>query len=159
MKKILLSATALSFALTASAFAADLPSYKAPLIAPPPAFSWTGLYGGVNIGYGFGNGDPDSGDLVYAPYSRLVPPFPCAVGCAIPIAVDPGNSVRSLSSNLNGVLGGGQAGYNYQFNPWLVVGLEADIQATDVHSQGNEYEVIGGFFGPHVPYALSLIHI
>jgi hypothetical protein len=30
MKKILLSATALSLALTASAFAADLPSRKAP---------------------------------------------------------------------------------------------------------------------------------
>ncbi|ARN83587.1 hypothetical protein B1812_11295 [Methylocystis bryophila] len=116
--KSFLSATALSLALTASAFAADLPSYKAPLVAPPPPFTWTGLYGGINIGYGVGNGDQDSGYAVTL--------FPASFGI-------PG---WTISNDLNGVVGGGQVGYNYQFNPWLVVGLEADLQASDVHSQG-----------------------
>ncbi len=123
MTKAFIPATALSLALTASAFAADLPSYKAPLIAPPPAFSWTGLYGGVNIGYGFGNGDQDRGGLGYYATPGAAPPLPAG-------------TVWTVANNLNGVLGGGQVGFNYQFNPWLVVGVEADAQATDVHSQG-----------------------
>ena len=54
MKKILLSATALSLALTASAFAADLPSRKAPVyVPPPPPLTWNGFYAGLNIGGGW----------------------------------------------------------------------------------------------------------
>ena len=101
MTKSFFAATALSLALTASAFAADLPSYKAPLIAPPPAFTWTGLYGGVNIGYGFGNGDQDRGGLGYYATPGAAPPLPAG-------------TVWTVVNNLNGVLGGGQAGFNYQ---------------------------------------------
>ncbi len=110
----------LALALVAgSAFAADLPSRKEALLPPPPPpFTWTGLYGGVNIGYGFGDGDQDPGYAITA--------FPAVFG----------TPAWTISNDMNGVLGGGQVGYNYQFNPWLVVGLEADIQATDVHSQG-----------------------
>ncbi|ARN81607.1 outer membrane protein [Methylocystis bryophila] len=138
----------LALALVAgSAFAADLPSRKAPIIElPPPVFTWTGLYGGINIGYGFGNGDQDPGALFYAPYTHIVYP-------GIPITTLPMGTAWSIPNNLNGVLGGGQVGFNYQFNPWLVVGLEADIQATDIHSQGNG---IGGAIdglGPHTSYA------
>jgi outer membrane immunogenic protein len=122
------AAAGLALALVAgSAFAADLPYRKGPIIEPPPPFSWTGLYGGVNIGYGFGNSDQDPGYATTA--------FPNFYG--IP--------AWTIPNNLNGVLGGGQVGFNYQFNPWLVVGLEADVQASDVHSQGNG---IGAGAGP-----------
>ena len=151
-----LAAAGLALALvTGSAFAAGLPVLKEPVVLPPPVFSWTGLYGGVNIGYGSGNGDQDSGDLIYAPYVHAAGgPPPCAIGCAVPsVGDDPGGGGRFISNNLNGVLGGGQIGYNYQFNPWLVVGVEADIQAADVHSQGDDHGLAGGFFGPHIAYA------
>jgi len=156
MKKLVAVASFALALVTGSAFAADLPSLKAPVVLPPPAFSWTGLYGGVNIGYGLGNGDRDPGGSVYAPF--LTTPgvgFCGPVGCPVPlIAVDPGGSPAwSIGNDLNGVLGGGQVGYNHQFNPWLVVGVEADIQATDVHSQGNGYGASSGFFGPHLAYA------
>jgi outer membrane immunogenic protein len=56
MRKILLSSVAL-LGLTAGAFAADLPSRKeAPVyIPPPPVFTWTGVYVGGQVGYGFGH--------------------------------------------------------------------------------------------------------
>ena len=67
-----------SLALIAgSALAADLPSRKAPppaFVPPPPAFTWTGLYGGVNIGYGFGaGGSVTGGELVAQQPGRTCP--------------------------------------------------------------------------------------
>ena len=57
---------------------------------PGKALPWTGIYAGLNIGYGWGE-----------PYG------------------------------LNGeVNGGGQLGYNYQFTPLFVAGVEADIEGT-----------------------------
>ena len=56
MKKYLLAA--LLAGVATGAFAADLPTHKAPpMMQPvyaPPAFSWTGFYIGVNGGYGYG---------------------------------------------------------------------------------------------------------
>ena len=50
MKKAL-SVAALVLALTGSALAADLPSYKAPPPPPlPPPPLWTGFYVGLNAG-------------------------------------------------------------------------------------------------------------
>jgi outer membrane immunogenic protein len=55
MRKILLSGVALA-SLSVGAFAADLPSRKeAPIyVPPPPVFTWTGVYVGGQVGYGFG---------------------------------------------------------------------------------------------------------
>ncbi len=132
------AAAGLALALVAgSAFAADLPYRKAPIIEPPPPFSWTGLYGGVNIGYGFGNGDQDQG---YA--TTFFPNFF-------------GFPAWTISNDMSGVLGGGQVGYNYQFNPWLVVGVEADVQASDVHSQGSAIAGGAGF----IPAANNLVYV
>jgi outer membrane immunogenic protein len=55
MKKIVIGA--LLAGVASSAFAADLPTSKAPPAPyiPPPVFSWTGFYVGLNGGYGWGS--------------------------------------------------------------------------------------------------------
>ena len=103
MKKLLLTSVALTALLGGSAFAADLrPAYKAPP-PPPPVYSWTGIYWGVNVGYSWGEAKNDVTLL--------------GVGTA------------SSSRKMDGVIGGFQAGYNYQFGAW-VWGFETDIQAS-----------------------------
>ncbi len=59
MQKTILPATGLALLISAgAALAADLPSRKqAPVyVPPPPAFTWTGAYAGLNIGGGWSNG-------------------------------------------------------------------------------------------------------
>src|SRR5215467_220232 len=54
MKKLLASVAALGLAVPLSAQAADLPAaapaYKAPVMAPTPAYNWTGFYIGASLG-------------------------------------------------------------------------------------------------------------
>jgi outer membrane immunogenic protein len=62
---------ALMAGVAGSAMAADLPTHKAPFAPAPmysqPAFTWTGVYVGINGGYGFGDmssskfGNPSGG--------------------------------------------------------------------------------------------------
>lgn len=91
MKQAISTLATLAALGAGSAHAADLPSQKATVFIPPPAFTWSGLYAGLNIGGGF---------------------------------LDKGGK--------NGVLGGGQIGYNYQIAPLFVVGLETDFQGTSL---------------------------
>ena len=49
MKKLLLSSVALA-AMAGTAIAADLPSRKAPVAAPPAPPMWTGFHAGLNAG-------------------------------------------------------------------------------------------------------------
>jgi outer membrane immunogenic protein len=126
------AAAGLALALiSGSAFAADLPSRKAPPVAVPSAYNWGGLYGGINVGYGFANSSTSTGSLggtitngVSAP--GLDSPFPISS----PLSSTWQNSAMSPS----GVIGGGQIGYNYQVTPMFVAGIEADIQASDMGS-------------------------
>jgi outer membrane immunogenic protein len=96
------------------ALAADLPMRtKAPAMVPIPIYSWTGFYVGGNVGYGWGNAD------------TFVNPLPTA---AIFVNLLP----QTLSPDPKGVIGGVQAGYNWQAGKF-VVGVEADIQGSDVN--------------------------
>lgn len=105
MKKALLLATALA-TVAGSAFAADLPSTKAPMLPPPPPPPlWTGFYVGLNAGYTFSSSTTAS----------VVSTFWGPVG--------PIGGIRN-----DGFMGGGQIGYNWQFGPSILVGGEADIQ-------------------------------
>jgi outer membrane immunogenic protein len=101
------------------AFAADMP-LKAP---PPPApvyYNWTGFYLGVNLGGSWGHQDATICD----PKPAVVLTVVCSTG----------------TEHMNGVIGGGQIGYNWQFAPifgWgngWVLGIEADFQGSGQRS-------------------------
>lgn len=114
MKKILLGTVGLmALGLATSANAADLrgraPVYKAP-VAVAMVYNWTGFYIGGQVGGLWGTTDAVSG------------PFPGLIN-------------QSYSYNLSGVAGGLHAGYNFQFSN-LVVGAEADIEASSVDNTG-----------------------
>ena len=113
-------AAGLALALAAgSALAADLPHYKGPPPFMPPPFTWTGIYGGVNIGGAFGNADKQwTRENIHS-----------ALGTPIF-----GGVAWQRQTNLSGVIGGGQIGYNYQFNPWLIVGVETDFQGAGIQT-------------------------
>src|SRR5947209_20024397 len=107
--KPLLSAVATT-GLIASALAADLPSRKAPppapYISPVPVASWTGFYIGVNAGGAFSG----SSTIVLTPSSDFGP-FPSGFASAQAIGAYP----TALTNRRTGFIGGGQAGFNYQF--------------------------------------------
>src|SRR5262249_34357307 len=90
-----------------------------------PVYSWTGFYVGGNIGYSWGNAHTDlsgsfnSISFPGAPVQFTNPSAPFAV---------------SSSQRLNGLIGGGQVGLNYQFAPQWVLGFEFDIQGSGERS-------------------------
>src|SRR5256886_16404823 len=69
--------------------------------APLPECNWTGFYIGLNVGGQFGHSEDRDLDGYQAP-----PP-------------------NQWGYDEDGIIGGGQVGYNYQWN-WLVLGVEAD---------------------------------
>jgi len=122
MSKLAIAAVVGSALLTniVTASAADMAVKAAPIPMAPAPFSWTGFYIGANVG---GAWTPNNGGSDFAP---LFPPFivlPPAV--AIPTVI-PGQ-LASLAGDgrRSGVIGGGQIGYNWQVNQF-VLGVEAD---------------------------------
>lgn len=107
------------------AIAADLSmaptTYKAASI--DPAYNWTGFYAGVNLGYGFGGkSNSTGGQTNYANTS----------GDTGTETHGPGGPSWSTPSNLQGFLGGAQAGYNYQIGNRWVFGVETDFQGGSI---------------------------
>jgi len=78
--------------------------YKAPVLT---AWSWAGPYLGLNLGYSAGKSKTDG---VFSDATLGAPLF-----------------ATGSSDSLRGVIGGVQAGYNWQAGNW-VAGLEGDIQ-------------------------------
>ncbi|HMN71507.1 MAG TPA: outer membrane beta-barrel protein [Rhodoblastus sp.] len=111
-----------------SAFAADLPSRKvAPAyVAPVPVFTWTGLYVGLNVGYGFGGSSGSNGFGVVLP----------------PATAQHIGAISGGGGGLKGILGGGQIGYNYQMGS-LVAGIETDIQGAGLRANQQAGGVMG----------------
>jgi outer membrane immunogenic protein len=73
-----------------------------------PSYSWSGAYVGLNVGYGWGRSS-DTATLSAGPSSLFT---------------------DTANLTMNGIVGGGQAGFNVQIQNW-VVGAEGDFQGAN----------------------------
>ena len=110
------------------AMAADLP-VKAPPMSPPVVHNWTGFYVGGNVGYGWNDTHADLSPNALLQTITFVGEWP-----------------SSLDPSARGWVGGGQIGYNWQFNPNWLVGLEADLQAADIKGSAGAVSASGALF-------------
>jgi outer membrane immunogenic protein len=133
MKKLLLGSSIL-LGMAATAAAADLSVYSK---APPPAWSWSGFYFGVQGGTGWGTSE----DLA----TGFCPAGPGGGLCATPILFSPATGILRSSYTLNGLHGGGTAGFNWQTGP-IVLGVEGDLSGANIEGTGDCSESLGRTF-------------
>jgi outer membrane immunogenic protein len=124
VKKLLIAGFAAAAFCGAPALAADI-GVKAPLPAPTPVYSWTGFYFGADVGG------------VWTNNTGMYDPLPS------PAAFN--NNVISASNGGSSVTGGFHAGYNYQFSPIWVAGIEGDWSWA--HASGSFNQVATFFTG------------
>jgi outer membrane immunogenic protein len=133
MVRKLLMTTALVCLASGAALAADLPSEKGPPVyspppPPPPAFTWSGVYIGAQVGYGWGTSGA---------YDTTAP-----------------SPIGTYSTS--GVVGGGHIGYNYQISQF-VFGLEGDMNAsTENGSTVDGVDIPGNVLTIHKNYDASI---
>ena len=132
------SLTALIVALSASsAFGADVPSKKGPVVAPAVTPTWTGIYAGLNAGGTWAN---RSYQIASAPsYLGSTNTGPNPSGNADYSAAAILGIAGSGSANSLGFIGGGQIGYKYQIADSFLAGVEADIQGIAGNGGGGNY--------------------
>jgi outer membrane immunogenic protein len=116
MRHWLCTISAAAILASGSAFAADLGHAPppAPLPPPVPVFTWAGFYVGAHVGYAWGQENDD--------LSRY--------------------GVPEDSFNVDGVLGGLHAGYNWQINQ-VVLGVEGDVDASGVRGTDLPASIVG----------------
>jgi outer membrane immunogenic protein len=103
-------------ALAPAALAADMPLKAPPPPPPAPAFSWTGFYIGGNIGYAAEH--DSSGTTNFNQPAAVV------------------STPQSFVGSGSSFAGGVQGGYNMQFAPSWVLGVEGDWDSVKL-SSGN----------------------
>ena len=123
MKKLVLTTiVVVTFAIPGPAGAADLPAGPAPApVYSPMFFSWTGFYVGGNIGGVFSQGSLQDSQTGF-----------------------------TGGINQNGLTGGAQIGFNYQFLGGGVLGIEGTIDGTSLNTTTNPFPTsLGTFQGSH----------
>jgi len=136
MKKLFLATTAFVVLAATSAGAADMTARPA-YAPPPPAYSWSGFYIGGNVGYGWGTAKDD------------------ATESTTMSGVVTRSTTTSNSQEMNGVIGGVQAGYNYQLGTW-VWGWETDFQGSGQKGSSTFNGVAGGPLA--IPFTVTADH-
>jgi len=129
-----------------AAYAADMP-VKAPVHSAPAAampYNWTGFYVGGNVGASWANSDVTSnlipGAVVPGSAGSL---FTTAGNIALINALGTG----SLSGSCR-FTGGGQIGFNWQFAPSWLVGIEADFNSFNEKLSLSATGTTANIFGP-----------
>jgi outer membrane immunogenic protein len=150
MNKLSIGVATIALVVATGASAADLAPRmyaKAPII-PPVVYDWNGFYIGGNVGYGWGRAKTDGNETGTQSVSEFA-----AIGGALlagfPVVTPLGTVPLTGRANANGVIGGGQAGYNWQRGTWLF-GLEADIQGSDERGSADVCIVAGCAIGTGV---------
>jgi outer membrane immunogenic protein len=122
----------ISIGCAPAAGATDLPSNrKSPPPPPLSAYNWTGLFAGLNAGYGWGSGGANL-------------QMPGTVTTDLAPAVSSGALPTFVALNRSGFIGGGQIGYNYQISA-LVLGVEADVDGARVNGASNIQTDVAAF--------------
>src|SRR5580692_2070991 len=125
MKKLILG-TAFAALIAVPALAADMPMKSPPMPAPVAAPSWTGFYIGLHGGAGWGSSQTS---------------FTDPNGVISPISLDSDNTKI-------GAVGGIQLGYNWQFAPTWVAGLEGDFSLASIPNKVPTPVAFGGVVTP-----------
>jgi len=128
VKKSLVAISVIGVLLASPALAAPPP----PPPVAPACFWWCGPYVGLNAGGAWGANSTASfsGNAAAAPFFAANE-FP-----------------TTLSLNPSGFIGGVQVGYNWLVAPWVVVGLEADIQGSGYRGSATASPTPGLAFVP-----------
>jgi outer membrane immunogenic protein len=133
MKKLATAIAAIALIGT-PAFAADMAVKARPPPPSAPVYSWTGWYVGGNVGYGWGDARTDiAGTATTFTSPTFFGGFP--------------NDVAFGGSNtaaLQGVIGGGQVGYNFQFATRWLLGFEADFQGSGERGNSTSANSLSG---------------
>jgi len=125
LKLKLLTGAALSCVFAQGAYAADLPT-KAPVYTaqPSPLYNWTGFYAGGNVGYSWGRSEVTADSFTFGVFAT-----------------------GDENVSPKGIIGGLQAGYNWQSSRNWVWGLETDFQWSgqkDSVTRGGNFDVLTG---------------
>jgi outer membrane immunogenic protein len=131
MKKIAFAVCALAISAV-GASAADM-AVKARPIAVDLSYNWSGWYVGGNVGYAWGRSRTDTFPDPTSSWRNEGTAFTNEFA-----------ALGSQSYNPQGVVGGLQAGYNFQRGAW-VFGVEADINAADLRKTNLSSGLNGGF--------------
>ena len=120
----------LAFVMAGEVGAADLPAGPPPTpVYAPMFFSWTGFYAGGNIGGVFSQSNLQDSLTGF-----------------------------TASTDKNGLTGGGQIGFNYQFLGGGVVGIEATFNGTSLNTTTNPVPTpLGVFQASHTTKWMSTV--
>jgi outer membrane immunogenic protein len=151
MKQLIIRCAVLAACVAGPASAADLPVDSTEYAVRPPIvglLNWTGFYLGANLGYARSPGNADvTAACVILVAACITNGVPIATAHGLPNAL--GVPLFSFSETMNGVIGGVQAGANWQTGN-AVFGIETDLQGTSQSSSSSNAVVdLNGLVDPN----------